>query len=317
VKNVKVKELNEQKINELAESSEPVCITVDSAGIKKDMIYFIDNLFSEREDFKIDMSTEKTKSSNYISGIDIIPEIPNVKYIRIQATLKYPLEDLGVFSKIIDLREIDIYGNVAQGIILDPLKHFNNLESVKIENGLTLRQQTFLENIKSLRHIDVGNFNSLSFDKNKYIKTLKVNNKLIGISSLPRALPELENIYLNQCKCFDSLSYLKDISKLEKITLKNIESMDIFPDLSKLRALKELVLYDMPKLSDISSFALLDQLETLVIYNLEKIDPKDFEVLIYMSNLKNIGMHFKNVFKDKEAKTFIKSHKEWTQIKLS
>ena len=317
MQNIKIKELDEKKINDLLKATDPVCINIDSNGIKKDMVYFLDNLFSERSDFKVDISTEKNDSPDYISGIDIIPQIPNARRIRVQATLKFPLDNLDMFTKIIDLIEIDIYGNITKGIILDPLKNFNNLESVKIENGLTLRQQTFLEEVRSLRLLDVGEFNALSFSKNKYIKALKVNKNLVAIDSLPRALPELENLYLDQCKCLGSLDNLKNMLKLKKMVIKNIDNLETFPDLSKLKTLKKLEIYDMPKLCDISSLAMLDNLESIVLCNLEKIDMENILVLKKMEQLKHVGIFFKNVFKYEESKKFIKSNKNWTEIKIS
>ena len=317
MQNVKIKELDEKKIDDLLKSTDPVCINIDANGIKKEMVFLLNKLFLERSDFKVDMCTEKIDSPNCISGIDIIPQIPNVRHIRVQATLKFPLDNLDIFTNIIDLKEIDIYGNISKGIILDPLKIFNNLESVKIENGLTLRQQTFLEELKSLRLLDVGEFNALSFSKNKCIKALRVNRTLIGVDSLPRALPELENLYLDQCRCLGSLAHLKDMPKLKKMVIKNIDNFETFPDLSKLKTLKKLEIYDIPKLFDISSLAMLDKLESILLYNLEKINIENLLILKKMQQLKHVGIFFKNGFKDKEAKHFIKSNKNWTEIKIS
>ena len=222
-----------------------------------------------------------------------------------------------MFANIIDLIEIDIYGNILKGILLDPLKKFNNLESVKIENGLTLRQQTFLEEVTSLRLLDVGEFNALSFSKNKYIKALRVNKTLTGVDSLPRALPELETLYLDQCRCLGNLAYLKDMPKLKKMVIKNVDDFETFPDLSKIKTLRKLEIYNMSKLFDISTFSMLDKLESILLYNIEKIDIENLLVLKKMEQLKHVGIFFKNGFKDQESKIFIKSNKSWTEIKIS
>ena len=315
--NVKIREWDENFFNDLLKSTDSFCISIGSDGIKKDRIYFLEDLLSERNDFKVDISTEKNDSPDYISGIDIISQIPNARRIRVQATLKFPLEDLNMFANIIDLIEIDIYGNILKGILLDPLKKFNNLESVKIENGLTLRQQTFLEEVTSLRLLDVGEFNALSFSKNKYIKALRVNKTLTGVDSLPRALPELETLYLDQCRCLGNLAYLKDMPKLKKMVIKNVDDFETFPDLSKIKTLRKLEIYNMSKLFDISTFSMLDKLESILLYNIEKIDIENLLVLKKMEQLKHVGIFFKNGFKDQESKIFIKSNKSWTEIKIS
>ena len=198
MKKIKISELDNQALLDLGLSKERHILFVDDMGIKKDNIPTLNELLRTREDFFINISSEKDESNkNYISGNDLLTALPEMRNLIYHASLKYPLKNISIFAKLINLRSLHLYGDLPKDMELKPLDNIENLESVYIENGLTLRQDVYLSMKSTIREIGAGTFRMESFDKNPNLKKIAVLTGVSHEEEMPKKLPELEELYIN------------------------------------------------------------------------------------------------------------------------
>lgn len=300
MKKIKISSFSIIDIIKLKESEDSLSLIIENSGIKKEKMEALNEVLEARDDFLVDISSDRYfKEKDNVSGIDLISLIPNAKNIRVQASLREPLYNLEIFSSLNDLRQLFIYGNLQRGIILDPLKDFINLEGIQIENGFTLRQQTFLETRKNLKFIEAAEFNAFSFNKNPSIKRLKTSMNILGMESLPRALPNLEELYLENCHNVYTFNPLNEMNNLKIISLKNINRIKAIPELANLKKLETLIISNLKNLTNIDAIFNIENLKKLIAKDLSFIKAKDFIKLDNLKSLKYLTIDFKDLNENK------------------
>lgn len=313
MKNIRVSNLNADEILELAELKEDLILSINTNGIKKENAKALNSLL-ENDLFKVDLSTDNYNGSdNNLCGLDIIEYIPNVKRLRMQGSMRCPIESLNILLKIEDLKDLDMYGEMSKLLSLEPLKSFEHIEKISLEVGLSLRQQTFIESCRHLNSLQVADFNAMSFNKHPSIKKLKITSNIIGIDSIYRALPTLEILYLQKCSNTSGYASIKEIRTLKKIVLNNIPNIDEIPSLHLMNNLETLYLYNLPKINDLRPLLFAKNLKNLILSDIGKFSTEDFYILEKIETLENVGLYFKNTRESSHAIKFIKKNK-WNLI---
>ncbi len=166
-KKIKISELDNQSLFDLGLSKESLTLFVDDKGIKKENISTLNDILRKREDFFLNISSDKNESNkNNVSGNDLLSVLPDMKNLIYHATLKYPLKNISIFAKLVNLKSLHLHGDLPKDMELKPLDNIENLESVYIENGLTLKQDVYLSMRSTIKEIGAGTFRMESFDKN-------------------------------------------------------------------------------------------------------------------------------------------------------
>ena len=314
MKNIRVSNLSADEILELAELQEDLILSINTNGIPTENAKALNTILKSNL-FQVDLSTDNYNSSNdNLCGLEIIKYIPNVKRLRMQGSMRCPIESLDMLSEIEDLEDIDIYGEMSRALLLDPLRTSLSLEKISLEVGLSLRQQTFIESSCScLNTLQVADFNARSFNKNLSIKTLKITSNIMGLDSMYRALPTLESLYLKKCSNTSGYSSIKDIRTLKKIVLENIANIDEIPGLHLMNDLETLYLYNLPKINDLKPLLLAKNLKNLILSDVGTFSSEDFNILEKIETLENVGLYFKNTRESSQAIKFIKQNK-WNLI---
>ena len=185
MKNVKISSLNENDLLELKTSEDTISLFIDNSGISKDMIPFLNEVLKERPDFFLNISSEKDSSSN-LSGEDIVKFIPEVINLTFYASLKNPISNLNVFSRLGNLISLHINGNVDKDIALSPLDSIETLSSFYLENGFSLKHSVYIENRKSFCDIGASNIRVEHFTKMSQLKKLSISHLLLILMRFQR-----------------------------------------------------------------------------------------------------------------------------------
>ena len=197
-KKIKISELDNQSLFDLGLSKESLTLFVDDRGIKKENISTLNDILRKREDFFLNISSDKNESNkNNVSGNDLLSVLPDMKNLIYHTTLKYPLKNISIFAKLVNLKSLHLYGDLPKDMELKPLDNIENLESVYIENGLTLKQDVYLSMRSTIKEIGAGTFRMESFDKNPNLKKIAILSGVSHEEEIPKKLPELEEIYTN------------------------------------------------------------------------------------------------------------------------
>ena len=273
MKKIKISELDNQALFELGLSKERHILFVDDIGIKKDNIPALNELLKTRQDFFINLSSEKDESNkNYISGNDLLTALPEMRNIIYHASLKYPLKNISIFAKLINLRSLHLYGDLPKDMELKPLDNIENLESIYIENGLTLRQDVYLSMKSTIREMGAGTFRMESFDKNPNLKKIAVLTGVSHEEEMPKKLPELEELYIEKGKNIRSFGFLSSMKTLKTLELNNIQTLKELPDLNELEDLKNLTLRNLRSLENMDSILNHPRIRTLTLENIKCFD---------------------------------------------
>ncbi|WP_297245809.1 hypothetical protein [uncultured Brachyspira sp.] len=270
MKKIKISELDNQALLDLGLSKERHILFVDDIGIKKDNIPALNELLKTRQDFFINLSSEKNESNkNYISGNDLLTALPEMRNLIYHASLKYPLKNISIFAKLINLRSLHLYGDLPKDMELKPLDNIENLESVYIENGLTLRQDVYLSMKSTIREIGAGTFRMESFDKNPNLKKIAVLTGVSHEEEIPKKLPELEELYIEKGKNIRSFNFLSEMKTLKTLELNNIPSLKEIPDLSNLENLTKVILTNLRNLENMDAILNHPRIRTLILENIK------------------------------------------------
>ena len=239
-KKIKISELDNQSLFDLGLSKESLTLFVDDRGIKKENISTLNDILRKREDFFLNISSDKNESNkNNVSGNDLLSVLPDMKNLIYHTTLKYPLKNISIFAKLVNLKSLHLYGDLPKDMELKPLDNIENLESVYIENGLTLKQDVYLSMRSTIKEIGAGTFRMESFDKNPNLKKIAILSGVSHEEEIPKKLPELEEIYIEKGKNIRSFNFLSEMKTLKTLELNNIPTLKELPDFTNLEDLKK------------------------------------------------------------------------------
>lgn len=270
MKKIKISELDNQALFELGLSKERHILFVDDIGIKKDNIPALNELLKTRQDFFINISSEKDESNkNYISGNDLLTALSEMRNLIYHASLKYPLKNISIFANLINLRSLHLYGDLPKDMELKPLDNIENLESIYIENGLTLRQDVYLSMKSTIREIGAGIFRMESFDKNPNLKKIAVLTGVSHEEEMPKKLPELEELYIEKGKNIRSFNFISEMKTLKTLELNNIPTLKEIPDLSNLEDLTKVILTNLRSLENMDAILNHPRIRTLILENIK------------------------------------------------
>ena len=313
MKKIKISELDNQALFELGLSKERHILFVDDIGIKKDNISALNELLKNRQDFFINISSEKDESNkNYISGNDLLTALPEMRNLIYHASLKYPLKNISIFAKLINLRSLHQYGDLPKDMQLKPLDSIENLESIYIENGLTLRQDVYLSMKSTIREIGAGTFRMESFDKNPNLKKIAVLTGVSHEEEMPKKLPELEELYIEKGKNIRSFNFISEMKTLKTLELNNIPTLKEIPDLSNLENLTKVILTNLRNLENMDAILNHPRIRILILenikcFNIEMLSKETAPRLKYVSVIsddKNWDKRTKKLLEEKGYKDY-------------
>ena len=65
------------------------------------------------------INEEIESNKNYISGNDLLTALPEMRNLIYHASLKYPLKSVNIFSRLVNLKSLHLYGDLAKDIELN------------------------------------------------------------------------------------------------------------------------------------------------------------------------------------------------------
>ena len=269
-KKIKISELDNQSLFDLGLSKESLTLFVDDRGIKKENISTLNDILRKREDFFLNISSDKNESNkNNVSGNDLLSVLPDMKNLIYHTTLKYPLKNISIFAKLVNLKSLHLYGDLPKDMELKPLDNIENLESVYIENGLTLKQDVYLSMRSTIKEIGAGTFRMESFDKNPNLKKIAILSGVSHEEEIPKKLPELEEIYIEKGKNIRSFNFLSEMKTLKTLELNNIPTLKELPDFTNLEDLKKVTLTNLRNLENMDSILNHPRIRILILENIK------------------------------------------------
>ena len=270
MKNIKISALDNQALFDLNASEESLTLFVDDIGIPKENISTLNEILRVREDFFLNISSDKNDAyKNNIMGNDLLRALPDLKNLVYHASMRYPLKSIDIFARLINLKSLHLYGDLPKDMELKPLDNIENLESIYIENGLTLRQDVYLAMRSTIKEIGAGTFRMESFDKNPNLKKIAVLSGISHEEEMPKKLPELEELYIEKGKNIRSFKFLSEMKTLKTLELNNIPELKEIPDLSLLEDLKKVVLKNLRELENMDSILNHAGIRTLILENIK------------------------------------------------
>lgn len=270
MKNIKISALDNQALFDLNASEESLTLFVDDIGIPKENISTLNEILRVREDFFLNISSDKNDAyKNNIMGNDLLRALPDLKNLVYHASMRYPLKSIDIFARLINLKSLHLYGDLPKDMELKPLDNIENLESIYIENGLTLRQDVYLAMRSTIKEIGAGTFRMESFDKNPNLKKIAVLSGISHEEEMPKKLPELEELYIEKGKNIRSFKFLSEMKTLKTLELNNIPELKELPDLSLLEDLKKVVLKNLRELENMDSILNHARIRTLILENIK------------------------------------------------
>ena len=270
MKNIKISALDNQALFDLNASEESLTLFVDDIGIPKENISTLNEILRVREDFFLNISSDKNDAyKNNIMGNDLLRALPDLKNLVYHVSMRYPLKSIDIFARLINLKSLHLYGDLPKDMELKPLDNIENLESIYIENGLTLRQDVYLAMRSTIKEIGAGTFRMESFDKNPNLKKIAVLSGISHEEEMPKKLPELEELYIEKGKNIRSFKFLSEMKTLKTLELNNIPELKEIPDLSLLEDLKKVVLKNLRELENMDSILNHARIRTLILENIK------------------------------------------------
>lgn len=289
MKNIKISTLDEKSILELENTDEAITIFIDDQGTTKDKLMVLNDLLEKKENVTVNISSSNISTDkNHIVGINLLKYILSVRNLDFYSSINSRLSHLKDFSKLIHIRRLRLYGELERDISFLPLDPLEELESIYIDNGLTLKQDVYLERRETLREIGASLFRMESFSKNPNIVKIAILSSVTCPDMIYKKLPNLKSIYIEKGNGINNFSFLNTIKTLEEIELNDIKSLTSIPDLSSLNNLEKVVLKNLRNLDNIDYILNNKNIKILVIENIKcKIN---IEELYNMKRLKYINI---------------------------
>lgn len=122
----------------------------------------------------------------------------------------------------------------------------------------------------------------------------------------------LRELFLNNIRQHEDLSFISSLSQIEKLSLLNLRQLEKLPDLSRCKRLKKVFLWDCKKLKDIQALAAVPNLEQLDIVDTPQ-QPDDLEFLMRMDNIKYIDGQFGSNKANKRFEELLEQHGKMKQ----
>ncbi|WP_297207304.1 hypothetical protein [uncultured Brachyspira sp.] len=313
---IKISSLDNQALFDLLLSEKSYILFIDDMGISKENISTLNDILKNRDDFFLNISSDKDENNkNNVMGNDLLIALPDIKNLIYHASLKFPLKGVDIFARLINLKSLHLYGDLPKDMELKPLDNIENLESIYIENGLTLRQDVYLATRPTIREIGAGTFRMESFDKNPNIKKLAILSGASHEEEIPKKLPELEEFYLEKGKNMRSFNFLSEMKTVKKLELNNIQALKEIPDLSNLESLKTVVLRNLRNLDNMDSILNHTKIRTLILENVKCFDVNMFteetlpklKFISVLTDDKNIDKRIKKALDEKGFKPAIET----------
>ena len=252
MKNIKISTLDEKSILELENTDEAITIFIDDQGTTKDKLMVLNDLLEKKENVTVNISSSNISTDkNHIVGINLLKYILSVRNLDFYSSINSRLSHLKDFSKLIHIRRLRLYGELERDISFLPLDPLEELESIYIDNGLTLKQDVYLERRETLREIGASLFRMESFSKNPNIVKIAILSSVTCPDMIYKKLPNLKSIYIEKGNGINNFSFLNTIKTLEEIELNDIKSLTSIPDLSSLNNLEKVVLKNLRNLDNI------------------------------------------------------------------
>lgn len=289
MKNIKISTLDEKSILELENTDEAITIFIDDQGTTKDKLMVLNDLLEKKENVTVNISSSNISTDkNHIVGINLLKYILSVRNLDFYSSINSRLSHLKDFSKLIHIRRLRLYGELERDISFLPLDPLEELESIYIDNGLTLKQDVYLERRETVREIGASIFRMESFSKNPNIVKIAILSSVTCPDMIYKKLPNLKSIYIEKGNGINNFSFLNTIKTLEEIELNDIKSLTSIPDLSSLNNLEKVVLKNLRNLDNIDYILNNKNIKILVIENIKcKIN---IEELYNMERLKYINI---------------------------
>ena len=112
---IKISSLDNQTLFDLLLSEKSYILFVDESGVSKENISTLNEILRNREDFFLNMSSDKDENNkNSIMGNDLLIALPDIKNLIYHASLKFPLKSVDIFARLINLKSLHLYGDLAK-----------------------------------------------------------------------------------------------------------------------------------------------------------------------------------------------------------
>ena len=270
MRNIKISELDNQSLFDLGLSKESLTLFVDDIGIPKENIPTLNEILRTRNDFFLNISSDRNESyKNNVMGNDLLMVLPDIQNLIYHASLKKPLKSVNIFARLINLKSLHLYGDLLKDMELKPLDNIENLESVYIENGLTLRQDVYLAARPTIKEIGAGTFRMESFDKNPNLKKIAILSGVSHEEEMPKKLPCIEELYLEKGKNIKSFNFLSNMKTLKSLELNNIPAMTELPNFDNLEELEKVRLTNLRNLENMDSILNHPRIRRLILENIK------------------------------------------------
>jgi len=254
------------EIEEIGKSEKPIRLFFNTKPDLEKLEFFKDLVLKHRNDVTLVLQSEDDdwinlndfKSINSIKSIEFLTKCINPKF-----------ENIDGIQMFKELKEISFSYNYSNKIDLSELLSLKKIEYIYLENNLTKKQHTVINDLKSIKKLVVKNLDISLISKMPNLKYLEVYN-LLNSNDLHDKIPALEKI--------SSLDFLKGLNHIESITLDGLSNIKSIPDLKHLKKLKGFSAMNMKELKSISFFN--ENLERLRIgKNVPKIEIENLKTL--------------------------------------
>jgi len=261
----------------------------------------------------LDGYSESKDDVNFVTSINIIKHISNVKKIYIRAINDAEVSDINDFCEIKTLVECGLRSNFKKGMVLTPLEKYHKLEKFEFDNGFNKKQQEILPKFSKLKELITSNL-SLSFSCTlPCLETIRIYEDIKEIDLIAEKFPYIKNVYFEKCKSITDLSPITKLSSIKSIWLRYMKHISV---ITKFKTPESVTLFQMtniPKLKKIDPIFDLNNLEGLMLTELEDLKVEDFNKLSNLKNLKVVFITLKNRKENERMEKFITSH-GWNYI---
>lgn len=228
---------------------------------------------------------------NYSGNLHILRSLANIKQLDIFVAAG-EISSLSDISFIKDLQVLKLRKNFKKGISLNDLKKFSRLKHFELENGLTSKQHSFIDELTSLKTCAVFDLDLDKIIPKLTLKMLRIYRKLLSCEKIMEVFPNLTSLYLEKCKDMD-LSYIGQLPHIQEVWLRYMPLVSAIPEFINPGNIKLFQTTHLPKLADVSEIFKMSNLESLMMTDLTLLKADDFSRLSELPNLKTVYITFK------------------------
>ena len=229
---------------------------------------------------------------NYSGNLHILRNLANVKQLDIFVAAG-EISSLSDISFVKDLQVLKLRKNFKKGISLNDLRKLSNLKHFELENGLTSKQHSFIDELSSLKTCAVFDFDLDNITNKSSLKTLRIYRKLLNCKKITEVFPNLTSLYLEKCKEMD-LNYIGQLPHIQEVWLRYMPLVSSIPKFINPDNIKLFQTTHLPKLADVSEIFKMSNLKALMMTDLSLLKADDFSRLSELPNLKIAYITFKD-----------------------